>query len=82
MGDCPCPRCFILKKWIRGLGTKVDKQWRGKHRKGNQGQQNKIEDARKIIYKMGYAVNSKQVNDVLAEESSVPTRVSPKLHQF
>ena len=76
LGACPCPRCFIRKEHISGLGTKVDGQRRAKLRKSNQRYQDKIETARKIIYEKGYVVNSKAVDDVIGSESFTPTRVS------
>jgi hypothetical protein len=76
LGTCPCPRCLIKKDYIKGLGTAVDKQRRAKLRKGDERYRAKIETAREIIYKKGYAVNSKAVDRVIGSESFTPTRVS------
>lgn len=54
----------------------VDRQRRAKLRTCGQRYQAKIETAREIIYKKGYVVNSKAVNDVIGSESFTPTRVS------
>ena len=76
MGICPCPRCLIKKEYIKGLGTKVDGQRRAKLRECNERYRAQVETAREIIYKKGYAVNSKAVNRVIGSESFTPTRVS------
>ena len=76
LGACPCPQCFIKKKYISGLGTKVDGQRRAKLRTCDRAYQQKIETAREIIYEQGYVVNSKAVNCVIGSESFTPTRVS------
>ena len=76
LGACPCPWCFIKKEHIRNLGTKVDGQRRAKLRTCDQGYQQKIETARKIIYEKGYVVNSKAVDGVIGSQSFTPTRVS------
>ena len=76
MGTCPCPRCLIKKEYIKGLGTKVDRQRRAKLRECNERYQAQVETAREIIYKKGYAVNSKAVNSVIGSESFTPTCMS------
>ena len=76
MGTCPCPRCLIKKEYIKGLGTKVDRQRRAKLRECNERYRAQVETAREIIYKKGYAVNSKAVNSVIGSESFTPTHVS------
>ena len=76
LGACPCPRCFIKKEDIPGLGTQVDGQRRAEHQKGDHVYRHKIETAQEIIYKKGYVVNSKAVDGVIGSESFTPTRVS------
>ena len=76
MGTCPCPQCLIKKEYIKGLGTKVDRQRRAKLRECNERYWAQVETAQEIIYKKGYAVNSKAVNSVIGSESFTPTRVS------
>ena len=43
-------------------------------------QREKVLDARDKIYKSGYVVNSKQVEDLLCEHSLVPTEVCSSLY--
>ncbi|KAF9643157.1 hypothetical protein BDM02DRAFT_3104798 [Thelephora ganbajun] len=74
LGTCPCPRCLIKKKYLPGLGTRVDIQQRAKLRTCDQRYQDKIETTQKIIYENGYVVNSKAVNRVIGSESFTPTR--------
>lgn len=59
----------------------VDKQRRAKLRKGDERYRANIETARKIIYKKGYAVNSRAVDRVIGSESFTPTRVSQNNYQ-
>jgi len=82
LGACPCPRCFIKKVYISGLGTNVDGQRRAKLRTCDQRYQTKIETARRIIYEQGYVVNSKAVDNVIGSESFTPTRVSWADHLY
>jgi hypothetical protein len=37
--------------------------------------QNRVQKARKLIFEQGYAIKSKQVENILKYDSSVPTRV-------
>lgn len=76
LGICPCPRCLIKREHIHDLGTAVDRRRRAKLRKCDKVYRSSIESARKIIYELGYVVNSKAVDRILGSESFTPTRVS------
>ena len=76
LGICPCPRCLIKREHIHGLGTAVDERRRAKLRKCDKMYKSSIEGARRIIYDLGYVVNSKAVDKILGSESFTPTRVS------
>ncbi|KAF9491917.1 hypothetical protein BDN71DRAFT_1273770 [Pleurotus eryngii] len=74
MGNCPCPRCLVKKSAIRALGTPADiNQRRNGKRVDSKTLHTKISKARKLIYKQGYVVNSKLVDNLLKSESLVPT---------
>jgi hypothetical protein len=75
LGLCPCPRCFIKKEHISGLGTKVDDQRRGHLRTENEWRQQKVDKSRSYIFEKGRNTNSTWVNDLLQEESWIPSRV-------
>ena len=66
----------MRKEYIRGLGTMADRQRRAKTRKCDRRYLAQIETAREIIYKKGYVVNSKAVDNVIGSESFTPTHVS------
>ena len=77
MGQCPCPRCLIPKDKISGLGLPADMENRTKMvRIDDVCRQNKIQAARSLIYNKGYVVNSTHIEDLLKDESLVPTEVS------
>ncbi len=85
MGGCPCPRCIVPKDQIRNLGTASDKNMReGGKRRFTDEIREKIAQARKYIYKDGYAVNSEKVEKLLKPESLVPTNnaFSERLSEF
>ncbi|KAF7432593.1 hypothetical protein PC9H_004535 [Pleurotus ostreatus] len=74
MGNCPCPRCLVKKSAIRALGTPADiSQRHNGKRVDSKILHAKVSKARKLIYKQGYTVNSKLVDDLLKSESLVPT---------
>jgi hypothetical protein len=75
LGSCPCPICFIKKANISGLGTKVDDQRRDHVRTDTERRQSKVEKSRQYIFENGRGVNSTWVNDLLQEDSWIPTRV-------
>jgi anti-sigma28 factor (negative regulator of flagellin synthesis) len=58
------------------MGMLHDKEERiASARFDNKIRQKKVADARKLIYEKNYAVDSKRVEDLLKEESLVPTDV-------
>ncbi|KAJ7166408.1 hypothetical protein C8R43DRAFT_1162986, partial [Mycena crocata] len=74
MGKCPCPRCKIAKEDLPGLGTPKDTAVRVEQvRRDDTARRDKVAEARKLIYEDGYVVNSTKVDDILKEESLVPT---------
>ena len=75
-GQCPCPRCKISQNEIREFATAKDLEIRRTQaRRDDEDRQKKVEKARKFIYEKGYVVNSSHVEDLLKEESLVPTKV-------
>jgi len=75
-GGCPCPRCLIPKQYLPGLGTTSDTKLRTERLRYDTTQRReKIIQARDFIYNKGYVVNSKIVDNLLKEESYVPTEV-------
>ncbi|KAF9548000.1 hypothetical protein CPC08DRAFT_591470, partial [Agrocybe pediades] len=84
LAQCPCPRCFIQKRFISGLGTKADYQRRSHTREDTPQRQQRVEISRDWIYVHGRGVKSKAVEDLLKERSEVPTRnaFSERLGKF
>ena len=76
LGNCPCLRCLIPLARTHNMGMHHDKEERmASARVDNKIRQKKVADARKLIYEKNYAVDSKQVENLLKEESLVPTDV-------
>ena len=75
MGDHPCPRCKVKKSEISKLASKRDMKVRKRVREDDTTRQDKIKLSRKFIYEQGYVVNSKAVENLLKDESLVPTMV-------
>ncbi|KAI5821824.1 hypothetical protein K523DRAFT_221291, partial [Schizophyllum commune Tattone D] len=74
LGTCPCTRCTVPKTRIRDLGTDSDRNMRIDNRRvDDASRREKVYEARDIIYNEGYAVNSQAVEDLLFDESLVPT---------
>ncbi|KIO20707.1 hypothetical protein M407DRAFT_29645 [Tulasnella calospora MUT 4182] len=72
-GRCPCPRCLILKEQIAALGTQSDKEARiQSQRKDTESRREKVQKARSSIA-IGQGVSGTAVENLLAEESLVPT---------
>ena len=80
LASCPCPCCFIKKEHISGLGTKADNQRRGHLRTDTEQRQSKVNQSRTWIFENGRGVNSTWVNDLLQEDSWIPTRVGIHLN--
>ena len=77
MGGCPCPRCLIHKGQIHQVGTECDKVQRKLFaRTNNNVYQEKIREARVLIYEKNWAVESAPVQRLLKPQSLVPTLVS------
>ncbi|KZV87415.1 hypothetical protein EXIGLDRAFT_620624, partial [Exidia glandulosa HHB12029] len=73
-GLCPCPRCFVRKEDIFKMGQPADmKQRTEQKRRDTEERQRRIEEARQIIYELGFAVGSKEVESLLMDKSWVPT---------
>lgn len=78
-GQHPCPHCLITFDDIPQIGTKDDAQRRNDLRRvDDQSRRQRVQDARRLIYEDGYAVNSVKVNDLLKDLSLTPTEVSFK----
>lgn len=73
-GNCPCPRCLVLKADIHKIGQVRDLQNRLSKARVYVG--DRIRVARDFIYKLGRNINSVFVERVLFEHSWVPTLVS------
>lgn len=82
MGLCPCPRCLIKKTELSALGTLRDNSRRAKIRINSHHFRTKVSLAREIIYEHGLRVNADAVNNLLKNESLVPTTVCPQTHFF
>lgn len=77
LGPCPCPRCAIPKVRFIELATMNDMEAReSMARHDTQDRQQKVADARALIFNQGYAVNSVHIEALLKNESLVPTEVS------
>jgi hypothetical protein len=73
----PCPRCLTPKVEFANLGVPEDQRRRRKLRRiDNQARNDKVAQARLIIYTDGRAVNSKGVESLMKPHSYVPTKVS------
>ncbi|KZV98671.1 hypothetical protein EXIGLDRAFT_606761 [Exidia glandulosa HHB12029] len=73
-GGCPCPRCRVRHGDMHKMGTKEDMETRRSEiRVDDAARRSKVEAARKVIYKDGYAVNNERIEDLLKDESYVPT---------
>ena len=77
MGQCPSPRCKIPRDKIREFATPEDMEIRrSQTRRDDEDRQKKVKKACSFIYEKGYVVNSSHVEDLLKEESLVPTKAS------
>lgn len=76
-GRCPCPRCLIPMNRIQNMGMTRDRQQRiTLKRVDDDSRRFNIANARRLIYELNYAVDSKSLSDFLTAESWVPTSVS------
>src|SRR5882762_2905884 len=73
-GHCPCPRCLIPMDRIPQMGTPQDRQQRIILKRVDSHQRKfNIANARRLIYDLNYAVDSKSLGSFLNAESWVPT---------
>lgn len=76
MGLYPCPCCIIPKEDIFRAGEPADMEARRTLAwKDNDEYRKKMGEARRLIYKKGYVVNSDRIEKELKDESLVPTWV-------
>lgn len=73
-GLCPCPRCLMPKTKLDQMGHYWDISFRLKEVRRYLS--DKVQHARRIIYKLGQAVAGTGVDGMLKATSSVPTVVS------
>ncbi|KAF8599346.1 hypothetical protein BDV93DRAFT_449512, partial [Ceratobasidium sp. AG-I] len=73
-GTCLCPRCTIKIGSVPQMGTPSDMRLRTvKRRIDNEKRRGKVRRARDLIYKLGLAVKTDGVEEILKGESYVPT---------
>ena len=76
LGQCPCPRCTIPMTRVHNLGMVRDIKERGNLvRNDDRVRQNKIQNAHSHIYEAGLGVTSVAVEDLLKDQSLVPSSV-------
>ncbi|KAJ7225438.1 hypothetical protein GGX14DRAFT_638737 [Mycena pura] len=74
MGGRPCPRCLILKSQIAETGTKRDMQRRAKVWEVDAWWISQVNKSREAIFDRGLGVNSTFVEQLLKENSWIPTK--------
>lgn len=67
---------FDSENQIKDIGSHVDDQRRAHIRVDTERRQKKVNMSQKWIFEKGRGVNSQAVNDILQEDSYVPTQVS------
>ncbi|KAG8932511.1 hypothetical protein FRC01_013537 [Tulasnella sp. 417] len=73
LGKCPCPRCLIKKDKIAALGAQSDCEVRTQsQREDTRSRREKVQKAQDLIA-AGQGVTSTAVENLLADESLVPT---------
>ena len=78
LGRSPCPRCLMPLDHVANVGMHRDMaQRRTLTRIDDMKRHNHVEMACKKIYEKGYVVDSTAVEDLLQEDSLVPTAVCP-----
>lgn len=77
LGDHPCPRCLVALSDVHEMGTPKDMAMRSEQcRKDDPERKKKVDDARAIIRRHNYSVNTDEVEKLLKPTSLVPSRVS------
>lgn len=75
-GDCPCPRCLVSLNEVHNMGTDADRITRmERHREDNEETKERLREARKVICKDHFSVNSGGVESLLKPTSLVPAQV-------
>ena len=76
LGTCPCPRCLIPKAHTHLFATESDLRQRILLFRSDTAQRcEKVMSACKLIYERHYAVDTSHVEELLKDESLVPTTV-------
>ncbi|KAF8834372.1 hypothetical protein BDN67DRAFT_992676 [Paxillus ammoniavirescens] len=74
LGKCPCPRCLIPKSRVHLLATRLDILERETLSRSDTAQcRAKVISAHKLIYESNYAVDGTCVEELLKDESLIPT---------
>ncbi|EJD49364.1 hypothetical protein AURDEDRAFT_31555, partial [Auricularia subglabra TFB-10046 SS5] len=74
-GKYPCPNDLTPTELLDQMGTKDARQFEAANPRVDSTERRKsVEKARKVIYKGGYSVVSKKVDELLHAESYVPTK--------
>ena len=79
LGRCPCPRCLIPMDRVRNMGMPRDMTQRKSKslvRIDNVQRRSRVEAAREAIYVKNSAIDGVAVQNLLKEDSLVPTAVS------
>jgi hypothetical protein len=71
---CPCPRCFVEMKKVDKMGQKNDDRARVNNPRTFMA--NLVQTARDCIYRLGYSIVSKKIDNALKPFSLMPTMVS------
>ena len=75
-GSHPCPRCLVAINEIHAMGRDDDRKRREESRRCDDAERRKkVDEAREWIYDKGYVVNGDKVEDLLKDQSMVPTKV-------
>ncbi|KZT71629.1 hypothetical protein DAEQUDRAFT_665724 [Daedalea quercina L-15889] len=74
LGRCPCPRCYITKNDIFGMGSTADNQLRQNIRVDGQRLHSIIARIRSWVFKKGYNLASKLISRLLDPISILPRR--------
>ena len=77
LGNCLCPYCLVQKMDVIHMGTRDDIEMRAMNvQVSNEAWMAKVKKASKYIFCSGAGVNGDHVNEILQNESLVPTYVS------
>ena len=77
LGTCPCPRCTTPMEHVPEMGTPSDMRRRQLLvRTDDNSRREKVLRARELIYERNYAVSTTKIEDLLRDQSLVPTTVS------